>query len=303
MLSLSTKPFLQTHYWTGSICYASFSPSCRQAQDWRKFFNHFYKVKDQCIPRIWQPSKVWGFLKDCISISVGDVSISLRASLTELINHIINGHLPTALWPFFYGAQLHGLLKSNEDLIPITVCCTYWCRAAKVCLIPYISRFHKLLQPSQVGIGTPWGCEATVYAMDSFMAQTQSEKSLLKLDVKMPSIASAETVQTRLPEIYPFIWDCYSSKTSFSWRVLPWLSHYCTIRGHYLSGSFCPRHSQIHIQGQIWPKCLVPWYGYIGWDLRIVLSNAAIVRNGLPSVGLEINNSKCELFIINNTTS
>jgi len=52
--------------------------------------------------------------------------------------------------------------------------------------------------------------------MDSFMAQTQSEKSLLKLDVKMPSIASAETVQTRLPEIYPFIWDCYSSKTSFS---------------------------------------------------------------------------------------
>ena len=34
-----------------------------------------------------------------------------------------------------------------------------------------------------------------------------------------------------------------------------------------------------------------------------MLSNAAIIRNGLSSVGLEINNSKYELLIVNNTTS
>jgi len=34
-----------------------------------------------------------------------------------------------------------------------------------------------------------------------------------------------------------------------------------------------------------------------------VLSNAAIIRNVLFSVGLEMNNSKCELLIVNNTTS
>jgi len=34
-----------------------------------------------------------------------------------------------------------------------------------------------------------------------------------------------------------------------------------------------------------------------------VLSNAAIIRNGLSSVGLEINNSKCELLIVNYTNS
>jgi len=34
-----------------------------------------------------------------------------------------------------------------------------------------------------------------------------------------------------------------------------------------------------------------------------VLNNAAIIRNGLSSVGLQINNSKCELLIVNNTTS
>jgi len=47
------------------------------------------------------------------------------------------------------------------------------------------------------------------------------------------------------------------------------------------------------------------WYlddGCIGGDSETVLSNAAIIRNELSSVGLEINNSKCELLIVNNTT-
>ena len=46
-------------------------------------------------------------LKDCISISAGDASISFLTSLTELVNHLTNGHLSTALRPFLYGAQLH----------------------------------------------------------------------------------------------------------------------------------------------------------------------------------------------------
>jgi len=32
------------------------------------------------------------------------------------------------------------------------------------------------------------------------------------------------------------------------------------------------------------------------------MHNTAIVRNGLSAVGLEINNSKCELLIVNPTT-
>jgi len=39
------------------------------------------------------------------------------------------------------------------------------------------------------------------------------------------------------------------------------------------------------------------------WRPATVLSNAAIIRNRLSSVGLEINNAKCELLIVNHTTS
>jgi len=75
-------------------------------------------------------------LKDCISISVGDASTSLLTSLAELVNHLTNDHLPTALQPFLYGAQLHGLHKNNGDLRPIAVGCTYRRLVAKVCLRP-----------------------------------------------------------------------------------------------------------------------------------------------------------------------
>jgi len=51
------------------------------------------------------------------------------------------------------------------------------------------------------------------------MAQTQGEKVLLKLDAKnaFNSIRRDTVLQaahTHLPKIYPFSWDCYSSKTS-----------------------------------------------------------------------------------------
>jgi len=64
-------------------------------------------------------------LKDCISISAGDAITSLLTSLTELVNHLTNGHLPTAFRPFLYGAQLYGLRKNNGDLRLIAVGCTY----------------------------------------------------------------------------------------------------------------------------------------------------------------------------------
>jgi len=45
--------------------------------------------------------------------------------VTELVNYLANGHLPTDLRPFHYGTQFHGLCKSNGDLRPIAVGCTY----------------------------------------------------------------------------------------------------------------------------------------------------------------------------------
>ena len=54
----------------------------------------------------------------------------------------------------------------------------------KVCLRLFIPRLRELVLPSQVGVGTPLGCEAAVHATRYFMDQPHNEKVLLKLDVK-----------------------------------------------------------------------------------------------------------------------
>jgi len=127
----------------------------------------------------------------------------------ELVNYLANGHLPTDLRPFLYGAQLHGLCKSNGELRPIPVGCTYRRLVAKVCLRPFIPRLRNLLLPSQVGVGTPLGCEAAVHATHYFMDQAHNDKVLLKLDVKNDfNSIRRDTVlqeaQKHLPEIYAF---------------------------------------------------------------------------------------------------
>jgi len=144
--------------------------------------------------------------------------LSLLTSLTELVNYLKNGHLPTDHRPFVYGAQLHGLCKSNGDFRPIVVGCTYRRLVAKVCLRPFIPRLRKLLLPSQVGVSIPLGCEAAVHAARYLMDQPHNEK-VLKLDVKNAfNSIRRDTVlqeaQKHLPGIYPIIWDCYYSKTS-----------------------------------------------------------------------------------------
>jgi len=39
----------------------------------------------------------------------------------------------------------------------------------------------------------------------------------------------------------------------------------------------------------------------IGGDPQTVLTNATMIRDSLSSIGLEINNSECELLLINHT--
>ena len=199
-------------------------------------------------------------LKHCISISAGDPSTSLLTSLSKLVNHLTNGHLPTALRPFLYGPQLHGLRKNNRDLRPIAVGCTYRRLVAKVCLRPDISSLRELFQPSQLGVGNSHGNEAAVHATRSFVAQTQGEKVLLKLDVKnaFNSIRRdtvLQAAQTHLPKIYLFIWDCYSSKTSlFHGEFCLDSATGMQQRKPSRPGSFCPCHSRSYTRSQIRPE-------------------------------------------------
>ena len=119
------------------------------------------------------------------------------------------------------------------------------------------------------------------------MAQTQGQKVILKLDVKnaFNSIrwdTVLQTAQTHLPEIYPFIWDCYSSKTSF------FHGEFCldSATGVQQGVPLGPALFALAIHGVTSEvkSDLNVWYlddRCFGGDPQTVLSNAAIIRNGL----------------------
>ena len=135
------------------------------------------------------------------------------------------------------------------------------------------------------------------------MTLKQGEKVLLKLDVKNTynSICRDTVLQaayTHLPEIYPFIWDCYSSKTSLFHGDFRLNSATGVQQGDPLGPDLFAL--TIHGVTSEVKSVINVWYlddGCIGGDLQTVLSNAAFIRNGLSSAGLEIYNSKCELLI------
>ena len=102
----------------------------------------------------------------------------------------------------------------------------------------------------------------------------------------MPSIAFAETVlqaaQTYLPEIYHFIWDCYSSKTSLFHGEFRLDSATGVQQGDPLGPALFAL--AIHGVTSEVKSDLNVWYlddGCIGRDPQTVLSNVAIIRNGL----------------------
>ena len=202
---------------------------------------------------------------------------------------------------------IEGRLQSvHHCLRPVAVECTYWCLATKVCLRPYVSRLHELLQPSQVGVSIPQGFKAAVHATRSFMAQTPSEKVLLKLDTKnaFNSICQGlQAAQTHLPETYPFIWGCYSSKTSL------FRGEFCLDSGNGVQQRdplgltlFSPRHWWSYIQGQIKPKCFVPWW-WVYWWRPSDCAQQCCQRQEWTILIWSRKNSKCELLIVNHTTS
>jgi len=133
----------------------------------------------------------------------------------------------------------------------------------------------------------------------------QGEKVLLKLDVKnvFNSIGQdtvLQAAQTHLPEIYPSIWDCYSSKTSLFHSDFRLDSATGVQQGDPLGPALFAL--AIHRVTSEVKSDLNVWYlddRCIGGDPQTVLSNAAIIRNGLSSsLGMDYPRATSSIFHI-----
>ena len=168
-------------------------------------------------------------LQDMVSTSAGAGGVLLLQSLTAFTNHVLTGDIPADTCPFYFGTSLTALNKKDGGVRPIAVGCTPRCLVAKVASRSVMVRMGQYLAPLQLGYGTPLGAEAAIHASKLYLHLLPPDHILLKLDfrnafntVRRDKILAV--ARDMVPEIFPFIFACYSAPSTLFFRDTTLLS-------------------------------------------------------------------------------
>ena len=124
-------------------------------------------------------------LKALISPSNGDAGTRLLEKLTEFVNLVLSGNLPSRIRPIFFGAKLIALGKKGGGIRPIAVGNTLRHLSAKCA--GTIAKSNRCVEYGnvQLGYGTQRGAEAAAHATRLYVRQEHSpDQILLKIDMK-----------------------------------------------------------------------------------------------------------------------
>ncbi|KAJ8719299.1 hypothetical protein PYW08_011474 [Mythimna loreyi] len=219
---------------------------------------------------------------------------------------MLSGKVNEAVIDTLYGANLCALRKKDGGIRPIAVGTTYRRLAAKICCKFYGEAVSKKFQPLQLGFGSKGGCEAAVHALSTYLNSNLGEV-ILKVDIKNAfNSVNRDTLlaesKKEIPQIYSFLWQCYRhpSKLLYKDKILE--SAVGCQQGDPLGPVIFSL--AIHpIIRQLNSKFNV-WYlddGTLGGDTDTVLDDLIFLKNQLHSIGLDLNLSKCELFLADST--
>ena len=241
-------------------------------------------------------------LKDMISVQNGDASEKLVARLTEFTNLCLSGKVPRTIRPIFCGATLCALNKKDGGIRPIAVGCTLRRLVAKIAFKSVQEKIASKMTPVQLGFGVKHGTEAAAHAARRFLESMTPGQAILKLDFANAFNALSReevlrSVYDELPELYSFVSTCYSS-----------YSHLCL--GDFLIRSdegaqqgdplgpllFCA--TSLRLAKQMKSPFNI-WYmddGSLGGDVDGLIKDFLLLQQIGSSIGLELNESKCELI-------
>ena len=164
-------------------------------------------------------------LKELTTKQTGEAGARLLQALTALANIMLAGKVPDDVLPVLYGANLIALSKPGGGIRPIVVGNILRRMTAKCVVLMLGGEVGELLRPTQLWFGTPGGYETVVDATRRYLS-TIAEMSphiLLKLDYKnalntLRRDHLLHVVKDELPQLYPFIWQLYSSPLELFFR-------------------------------------------------------------------------------------
>ena len=244
-------------------------------------------------------------LKELTTRKTGEAGTRLINALTAFINLLIAGAVPTIVQPLLYGANLIALRKPGGGIRPIAVGNTVRRLAAKVISARLGQVIGEYLRPTQLGYGTNGGCEAAVHATRAFLGNSSPlfPRVVVKIDYKnaFNSIRRdvfLNIIRDRFPEMYSFVWQCYTTKSTLFWGESTLQSETGVQQGDPLG----PALFSIAIQSVVRSlgSRLNIWYlddGTLGGEPHVVAKDLKTIIDTSPLLGLELNLGKCEIIL------
>ena len=107
-------------------------------------------------------------------------------TLASFFNQIVfRGQIPDEVLEVYYGANLFGLSKPNDDVRPIAIGYTLRRLGGRLAMSRVGDVCQKVLRPRQVGFGVRRGAEAAVHAMRGIICDEVCEDWIvLKVDME-----------------------------------------------------------------------------------------------------------------------
>ncbi len=231
----------------------------------------------------------------------------LLETLTKFVNMVLRGEIPDFVTPIFFGASLCALAKKDGGVRPIAVGNTFRRLATKVGLKPLSAGLGQHLRPVQLGFGTSGGCEAAVHATHTYLSQTQSKGVLLKIDMRNAFNSIRRDVflrvaRERIPTLYPLLWQAYAKPSVLFFGET--IIHSTT--GIQQGDPVGPALFSLGVDSaaKAANSELNVWYlddATLGGSVEDVLADLNNIIRDLGDAGLEVNDRKCELILLNHT--
>lgn len=244
-------------------------------------------------------------LKDLLGHSCGEAGDGLLKELTFLVNLMLQGKVSQEVTSILYGANLCALIKRDGGIRPIAVGTTYRRLAAKCCCKAVSETLRDYFQPVQLGFGSKCGCEAAVHALRAFITRKEGEV-LLKVDVRnafnsVDRGALLTQVKEKTPEIFNFVWQCYSTRSKLLFKNNLLFSSVGCQQGDPLGPALFSL--AIHPIINSLNSKFNAWYlddGTLGGKEDEVFEDLRVLTEKFAQLGLTLNFSKCELFFLDN---
>ena len=152
-------------------------------------------------------------VRDALRPASSDLLLRL---LSEVVSIMLRGEVPEVIRPYVCGASIMALRKPNGSLRPIAVGETVRRLASKIA-VDFISEHARvILEPLQLGVKTPNGCEAIVHTARQWLHRHRSDANKVALSVDISNAfnsvhrsAVLRSVRVHFPSLAPWVDCCY----------------------------------------------------------------------------------------------